>query len=231
MISRREINALTAALNKLSVKPATRRRRRARQNVNPQIPAGFSSTPNPAPTRRRRGRGRNPQSNTLGVEGKVRLKRSEILASVSAKGNAAQAIALLPTSTVLTFLNGLSKSFDRILWHSAKVCWKPAVGTTTNGTIAFGVDWNVSTTTPTKTQVMSLTPVVSVPVWQSTDRSPLVLPGHKLMTRREYTIGEVASFDTSPASILVYLTGSEEKVTSYGDLWLEYDVTLSGTKS
>lgn len=233
MLTRRELNALTSLVSKLSVAPqqtASRNRRRRRPNAV-QTPGSTISVPSNAPSRRRR-RGKANNSNSIGNQGVIRLRRREILKTITASDDVSDAVVLAPTTTVMPLLKGISNSFERIVWHSCKIFWKSAVGTTRDGTIAIGIDWDSTSAKPDRGKVVSATPNVSLPVWQNTDLSPMVLPSSRLMTRREYIMSSSSAEDKSPASVLYALTvGKMDQAHTYGDIWIEYDVTLSGTRS
>lgn len=225
---------LNQMLRKMNVRqpPAQPRRRRRRQpQPGTTVPGAASVNPNPNPRRRRNRRARN--SGAISADGTIRIRRCELLADVSAKASVGGHLLLKPDASQLVFLNGLANSFDRIVWHSARVFWRSAVGTTTNGTMTFGPDWNNKTADDVKLSTVSAcTPLVTLPIWQSNDKQPLVLPSSKLMTRKEYSLAEADGFDSSPATILYFLTvDTSANTKAYGNLWVEYDVTLSGTKN
>lgn len=236
MLSRKEISTLRSLMSKLSVKPARApprpRRRAARQNAA-NVPAAFSSQQVVAP-RSRRNRRQQPVAQNSGG-GQITIKRCEILTTLSGKtGSLKGAIPLKPSANALAFLNTLSKSFERVKWHSARIYWRSSVGTTTNGTISYGVDWDSSTAEPaSKAAVVSCTPVTSVPLWQSTDKQSMSIPQARLMTRQYYSFeGSNDPVDTSPISIKYWADiPTTQQDQTYGDIWVEYHVTLVGTRS
>lgn len=167
---------------------------------------------------RRRGLGINP-------EGQVRVSRTELL--VELNGSTSKAIDMSLGN--FTWLKMLATAFDRVTWHSAELMWKPAVGTTTDGLVAYGVDWNSSPKSNwVRKDILALTPIADHPVWQTTECEPLVLPSQKLMSRKEYFIQSSNKTETQPGTILIACTGTDQAKV-HGELWIRYDVSLFGT--
>lgn len=161
-------------------------------------------------------------------DGSVRVRRRELLLQV--KLNTATSVDL--TLDKLPWLGKLANNFDRVRWHSAVLHWRPGVGTSTGGQILIGPDWDSNEASIKAENISSLTPVYESPVWQG---GTLVLPAKRLMTRTEYIIratsgsGSIALpvCDRSPCAVCVYVSASKDEPA--GHLWLQYDVTLSGT--
>lgn len=190
------------------------------------IPAGYSSMPNAANPRRRR---RNRASAT-GTSGEITVARCELLTPVKLKANSTDlngSVDLFPSANVLSWLHKLTVAFERISWLSAVVMYKPFAGTTKTGSVCIGADWNSVAATPTRTQVQAATPVVETPVWQS---SQMVLPGSRLMSRREYSLSSTDAYDKQPCKILISVTAETSNADLVlGEIWLQYRVKLSGT--
>lgn len=91
----------------------------------------------------------------------------------------------------------------------------------------MGVDWDsdASIKGDARSVIAGYTPCYESPVWQS---GQLQLPSNKLMTRKTYVIGtdKTDKFDTSPGTVVYYSSAPAGEV---GSLWIDYDVTLSGT--
>lgn len=233
---RNELAALErkmAALRVNDTAPAGRtarnRRRRQRRRERMRGNNGGVVAPaqqNPASGRSQGGR-RRQRRRGLGVnpEGNVRVHRTELLVEVKG-GNAKGTYDL--SLDKFSWLAQLSKAFDRCVWHSADLIWKPAVGTTTDGLIAYGVDWSGKVKANWgRKDVLSLTPIADHPVWQSTETCPLILPSVKLMSRKEYILSSDALEDKAPGVLVYACTGSDNK--TYGELWIRYDISLFGT--
>lgn len=127
----------------------------------------------------------------------------------------------------MAWLKKLTTAFERIRWHSARIMWRPAVGTNKDGRLLMAVDWDGKHENTTAQSVSALTPIADVPLWQATT---LNLPPSRLQTRKEYFIDSTAAterVDRSPASIAVYIGAATTGVV--GHLWITYDVSLFGT--
>lgn len=222
---RNETTQLVALMKKMLVGHATGQAPRRKKN-NSSVPAGIVLPVNASkPARRRR---RAPRSD-VGTSGSIRVRRCELFQTVTVdtKNNPAYgSVTIVPSSSVMTWLNGVSKSFDRIKWHKCRLYWKSAVGTMTDGLITFGVDFDSSATINSRASVTALTPVYDGPVWQT--GASINIPQNRLSTRNQYSITSSDKFDQTFGSLAYYCNGSDKK--SYGDIWIEYDVTLSGTR-
>lgn len=162
------------------------------------------------------------------ADGSCRVRRKECLFELHGVGGINSWNFLLRPSD-FPWLKKIAGAFSRVTWHSCKVSWRSAVGTQRDGLISYGADWDTNIGDAiTRATVLSLTPVMDHPVWQTTDTTPMVLPASKLMTRKEYLFQTKDLVDSAPASIMAWCTGSEAKV-SYGEIWIEYDLTLFGT--
>lgn len=160
-------------------------------------------------------------------DGTITLQRSEILCSIEIPANgtsAADCIKMLPSPSVLPWLYKISSSFDQIIWHQARVYYKPAVGTTFGGSLVIGVDWNPAATATTRATVQACSPVMEAAAWQPMQ---MVLPPARLQSRKFYFLTATAAQDAAPAALLYNLKCSTVKEQTFlGDLWLEYRVSL-----
>lgn len=137
-------------------------------------------------------------------------------------------IAIQPSS--FSLLKGIAKSFERTVWHSLTIFYKPAVATTFGGLIAYGIDWSSKVGTDAdRTKVCSLTPVLTHAAWMDSERAPLRVPKKLLQSRRFYINGADAD-DAGPGNIVVSIdiTASSADVV-VGELWCQYDVEMTGT--
>lgn len=210
-----------------------RRRRRARASLGS---SGMSNTTvianpvqNPNPRAQGRQRRRGASNSIMGGEGSIRVARKEFVMEI--KGQMVSYFELWPNR--LAWLKGIAGNFDRYRWISVDIEYKPAVGTTANGLIAFGPDWDggATETTYVREDVLAATPVCEVPVWQP---AKLALPASKLQTRKEYRLrvqknwDDVTQFDCFPCFLMVACTGTKD--TSVGELWVHYNVEMFGTR-
>lgn len=179
-----------------------------------------------------RPRGSNVSSQQQGM---VVVSRSEMLSTLSstqAVGTAFGQIDLFPTSSSMSWLAKLVVAFERIEWLSATLVYKPFVGTTTNGSICFGVDWNSSVSLSAdnaRAKVQASTPVFEAPIWQT---GKLPLPSSMLMSRRFYTLSSSTEKpDHQPGIVIWSMTNSPGNSEILGELWVDYRVRLSGTSA
>lgn len=225
---KQQIAALQRKYAKLTVSPsaastssgtATQRRRKRRGGGSASNAVRYIApvVRNPVPNQVRRKKGVVPQSGT------IRIKRKEFVTEVN-KNILPSGFPLHPES--FPWLKNLAKNFDRIVWHGCTIFYKPAVGTNTSGIFLMGIDWGSNKQqTTTNSFVASLTPVLEVPVWQL---SSLKLPTNKLMTRKAYELSSSNKDDND--RLPGYLVWAPiASTTTIGHVWVEYDVTLSGT--
>lgn len=247
---RNQLAALTREIALLEVAPvgAGRRRRRQRQrqrrraNGRPQpaianVPAGNSSVPQPIVMpgqRRRRRRGGQAASASVNNGGRILLSRDELLVVVSAqtKGNETiGSLVMAPSTDAMSFLNQLSKCYQRIRWIRCSVTWRPGVGTTTNGVITYGFAFNNQSVT-TRSKIAALTPVNDHPVWQTSQAGPLVVPTEMLMTRKWYALNSTATDFYDRGLGTFYYGVSHDTLTAAqtrGEFWVSYSVEMEGT--
>lgn len=162
-------------------------------------------------------------------DGELRIRKKELLESLSleeGKTEIVQSKEIVPDT--FPWLKGVATSFEKVKWHSMKMYWKPAVGTTEGGLVTMGVRWESGKVSDNRVTVAALTPSATGAVWEDGEKRPLVVPPARLMTRAWYIIGAKDS-DAGPGTLEVGVTGSPGKVL--GEVWVEYTVTLAGTKS
>lgn len=212
-----------------------RRARRGRTNGMENIPTGQPGMPSTTGPRRR-------PTRLTGGEGSLRVARDELLATVrtGSTGDAAGSVSVtipivpIPSSTdasAFPWLSGIAASYERIVWNSLSFSWRSAVGTTTDGLVCYGVNWESPTKAakPTRAEVTSLMPVKDHPLWKSTDESPLHCPKGYLQSRRHYVMRSTDLDDSSPGSFqLSVINGPSGK--DVGEVWISYDVTLLGPR-
>lgn len=221
-----DINQLRNLLAKVTIQPPKKRRKKRGQA---QPPTSIPGAMLPIVVSKRNGRRRKRGLNNFANSGEVTLSRTELLTSVDIptnKSEIANFVDLYPTKDTMSWLAKVGAAFDRIVWLRAKVIWKPCVGTTANGSIVFGVDWNSSTgKAPERPNVQALTPVCENAVWQA---AVVTLPQDRLMSRKNYMLNTTTKQDRQPGTFLYHAKGA---AGSIGDFWIEYTVKLSGTQS
>lgn len=229
----RRLESLALAPNPSRGKTARNRRRRQRQRANRS--AG-QSTPGTTgvTTGVSMGGGRRRRRGNVSVQaGEIVLARQELIRAVTIKSGASEVkdyIDLNPAQ--FTFLKSLYSSFERIKFLKLNVYYKSAVGTTQGGMVTYAIDWTVSASGKSRTDLSSYTPNMSHPVWE-TPRQPLTLPVSRLQSRQWYVNNSSADvIDTTPARLLVAANASAVSADLIvGELWVDYHVILSGTKA
>lgn len=224
--------AINKAMSSISVQAPSKRKRSRKPRKSPaNVPAAEGAVyQQPGPSVRRR---RPATSGCNPGQGEVRVGRRELLKAVNATDpgqSVLYTIQILPEN--LPWLKGLAKAFERYKWRSVSISWRPAVGTTTNGMVAYGCAWDVpSESPPDRDAVVSLTPVNDHPVWQSSEKTPLRPPVSRLQSRPWYNLGGSDAFDRAPFSVQFALSStSAAKSSLVGELWVTYDIVLMGTK-
>lgn len=189
----------------------------------------------PAPAKRKRNRkrkGPSPLSNTgISSDGRIVVTRCELLFEVTAdaaQGTTAFYYALSPAEKRMPWLSKLAKNFSQIVWRSARLEYRPAVGTMKDGSLVIGIDWNPVASAPDKAKVQSMSPNFQVPVWQ---KKEMTIPSQRLMSRKYYSTESTAQLvDRVPCEVLGYLscTADDKNKQYFGDIWIHYSVILQG---
>lgn len=177
----------------------------------------------------KRQKNRNSVMATPSSSGSITIKRSEMIKSVTtdASGNVGY-ISLLIHPDSFAFLKNLSKSFEMVRWNSVSIRYVTALGSTEGGLISIGFKPNPEATGYNRVQVMAMTPSLSC-VCHSNSRR-LVVPKDKLQPVKWFYLKAGAQEDKEPGSFGI-VVDSSKKSTTIGELWVDYDVTLSGTTS
>lgn len=193
------------------------KRGNGRVNGGNNIPAGYSTNV--------------PRSTSLGgsQQGVIIVSRTELAVSIdvaAAAGEASKAIKLAPSRNCLPWLSRLAGSFDEIIWHSARVFYKPAVGTNFAGSLVIGMDWNAKATDASREKAQSCSPAMESAAWQPIS---MVLPSNRLQSRKFYNLSADDAIDQAPGAILYNLKcDTSDKQRFVGDIWIDYKVSLLG---
>lgn len=244
------VQSLVERMANMQVAPRRRRARRRgnRQNGGGNIP-GAESGPTllvPSPgrrRRRRRGGGGNPAP-SIGNGGQLSLTRTELFAQVTmgtdVNAPVLGAVAIAPlTDTskpgVFPFLRNLCKVYSRLRWDFMRIDWRPAVGTTTNGIITYGVrlmQTKAIEVPKSRIDVSALSPVCDHSVWKT---SELPIARDLLQTRTWYalqdTLTDVDFVDVAPGGLWYGLQASSIPAGGLvGEFWVTYTVTMDGSR-
>lgn len=230
----------------VSAPTSSKRRRRRRRRARARAAQGIQNVPSGQPGMPSTTGPRRLPTRMVGSEGGLRVSRDELFASlgVDDSGSMSTTLPINPFNTgaveVFPWLEGIARSYERIVWNRLEFSWRSAVGTTSDGIICYGVNWESPahetdpTKGPTRADVTSLFPVKDHPVWQSTDNSPLVLPVSMLQSRKHYIMRSIDLDDACPGSFQVNIQGAppgtSTKRKTIGEIWVRYDVTLLGPR-
>lgn len=242
------VQSLVERMANVSVTPKKRRRRRrggAQQSTVVNIPGAEGGNPNlmvfgGGRARRRR----RANIGNIGNGGRIVLTRCELYSQATVKGNSTSLYGDVPiypstaNANIFPFLQNLSNVYTRLKWERMEFEWRPAVGTTTNGIITYGVrlmDDNANPPT-SRIAISALSPVNDHPVWQS---SNMIVPSELLQSRKWYAIARSGTgvvnpdrVDLGPGSLQYGLTvDSSTADRMYGEFWINYTVTLDGCRA
>jgi hypothetical protein len=132
-----------------------------------------------------------------------------------------------PGASGLGFLDALAAAFERYQLLELTVEWKPSCGTTRDGAIVIGIDWDPSDTGSSMAYVQSLEPRIRVPVWQG---KQLPLPKGRLMSRRFLLNSASATTAKNPdyAAFKISAGVTQGTATAVGEVWVRYRIAMHG---
>jgi hypothetical protein len=150
--------------------------------------------------------------------------------SVSADATRTDKVYFTAGRSGAKFLDSFSALFERYTVSNLVVHYRTSVGTAKDGSIVVGCDWDINQTAQTTfADVSVLNPNRRVAVWQDFD---LPIPSHKLMTRKYYRTAKTADPASEENTCLVlYWSVRGSAATTYGDLWVSYDVLFEGPRT
>lgn len=244
------VQSLVERMANVAVAPKRRKRRRrgrGAQSTVVNIPGAEGGNPNlmafgGGRSRRRKANG---PAFDIGNGGRVTLSRCELYSQATVLKNTSSLLAEVPifppaaqTANVFPFLQNLARVYTRLRWEKMVFEWRPAVGTTTNGIITYGVRLMDDATAPptSRIQISALSPVNDHPVWQSSD---MVVPTELLQSRKWYAIQRTGTgatnpdlVDLAPGSLQFGLSvdnSADDRM--FGEFWICYRVTLDGCRA
>lgn len=174
----------------------------------------------------RKNRARKRRANAAGL-GTMRLRDRELLGTVTAEG----AFVYSPSSreglTGPPVLVSIQKMFSRIKFHSLKAWWVGSAGTTVGGSVILTWDkGGLLKSNSSRSQVAASQPNTIYSAWENGSNKPLML-GQQFLKGSVgdgwYEIKAADFGDALPAQLCVHNQGKGS-----GDLWIEYDVSLTG---
>lgn len=228
---KREIQQLLARVNQLSVAPKPRKRRKRRGNQGPAnlLAASAAVTNNGGRSgRRRRKRGVGSQ---IAQSGDVTLERCEMLTALKLGSGKSTLVGSEPLALAkFGFLASMGKAFERVRWMQCHIWYKPAVGTNFGGLVTLGVDWNLGKGPTDRKGIVALTPNHTLACYADSEKSPMVLPSDRLMSRQWYDTSKDDA-DGAPGTLCWAVDSTAPSAeTTVGEVWVRYRVVLSGTQ-
>lgn len=163
-------------------------------------------------------------------EGTIRFSRHELVSELKAdaQGVINTVLPIVPTSMPL--LKKLAGAFERSRWLRLSVYYVSATGTMKQGSVQYGIDWDYTAKTSgnSASKVVAYTPSWSGPIWQARGNR-VNCPRSRLQGRSWYLHNSSADdVDKGPGQIVVYAAGLEANMT-IGNLWVQYEILMSGT--
>jgi len=135
---------------------------------------------------------------------------------------------LWPGQSGIPRLDAFASIFELYRLASLRVEYRAAVGTTVNGMVHIGIDFDANDTPTTTAGVAGLNPVMSIPVWKDSQMSVPVDRANKAMWL--YT-GINPTGVTHPdlgKALACVIANSASQVI--GEVWLNYEVEFSSPK-
>lgn len=193
------------------------------------MPRANTAAPPPGPSASQRRKPKRKPTGSVNVNnaGLLSFGRSELFMTITGEsdGSFSKSAPLHPSS--LSVLKSLSQSFEQISWDAVRFEYKPGVGTTVGGMLAFGFEWG-PTPRNTKNDVMGLTPSVSCAVHKS---ASITVPAARLRARLWYSIDAGALEDKQPGQLSVAMDkNADTRQKTVGEIWLHYKIRAQGTK-
>lgn len=153
----------------------------------------------------------------LNVSGKERLG--------TVAGSGVSSVLYQPGVTGAARLDAFAGLYDLYRTRKVRLIYKPGVGSTINGFIYMGVDFNPTDGPKEVDEVAALNPVVSGTVWQS---HQLSVPADRLNKGRwMYTSSATEAPSLSASGVFAIATTAAD---TPGEWWLEYDVEFASPK-
>jgi hypothetical protein len=164
---------------------------------------------------------RNSAFSARGVNDDIRLVKREKFGDVSGGLNS---FKLTPGSSGLLVLDKISELFDTWKLNGATIEFKSTVGSTTNGQVTMGIDYNTTTPVNSTEQVGHLTSALEDNVYKDL-RIPIQVAKaqkQRLMSTANSTVGEFAK-----SAFSAWVAAPEgTDIALFGSVWLVYDITL-----
>lgn len=179
-----------------------------------------------------------------GAMGECILSHTELLTTLSSTTDTKGAgLVMCPgfigggKNTSPSLLNGIAQSFERYRFTKVNIQYRPSTGTTSNGDVSVGVDWNCRVATAvTDAIATSYYPNFSGALY---DRNWLEIPKGRIMSRLWLGTSKSAptndqAYDVAPFALVWFLNtpgATAAKPIVAGKLWISYDIVFDGPRA
>lgn len=198
------------------------------KKLETQMAALMSRLPKAQPPKQRPKRKRRKRAGPGLALGELRLSKMELVSSVGVKANVpSNKGALKLVASELPFLKTICNSFERLQFLKVRVVYKPLCGTVRDGGVTMGIDWNFDAPADTRAKIACYTPTQSGPVFKEFS---MTLPPGRLASRRYY-MTSATGFDGGPGIVCWAIDAASKEDFVFGEIWVAYEVILSGTRS
>lgn len=170
------------------------------------------------------------------------LRREEMLLDVTLSANTSDSNgSVVLALTNFPWLRTVAGSFERYKWKRLNIHWRAAGGFNKGGLIAIGMDWSSQMssayTKPNlnanseRQKVLSLTPHMSLPISATSINKMLGLPTRMLNSRNWYDATKTD--DEGAVGTLRYAAKCDADTVArfIGEVWVDYEVVLQGTRA
>jgi len=140
--------------------------------------------------------------------------------------NLTNAVSIWPGFSGMPRLDAFAALYDMYRVNKCVVKYRTATGTTVNGAILMGVDYDLNDLPTTLQELQATTPRVRVPVWEN---ATINLPVDRLNRKRWMMCksggGDVENAENAAATVLASAPTTND---DYGEVWVDYDITFAG---
>lgn len=223
----RDVQSLTDKMKSLHISAQPKRKRRGAGISKTQVasqPAIAGGKPL-GTSRKRKGKANSPANS-------LTLTRRELLISLNVTNDGLGVSAFVPIIPAnMNFLKKFSM-FDRVRWNKLEFFYKPCVGSTTDGSVSYGVKWAFDAQAKkNRGDISQLTPNASHAIWFDGEARPMRCPLQKLRTRMWYDPGDTSDNVEQGPGVFYVSADAPDKKKGFliGEIWVDYSVTLMGT--
>lgn len=176
------------------------------------------------------------------AEGEMVLRREEMLVDVTLPANKTDSTGSVVLALAnFPWLKTVAGSFERYKWKRLNIHWRAAGGFNKGGLIAVGMDWSNQlssaytreslTSASERQKVLSLTPHMSLPISSTSINKTLGLPTKMLNSRNWYDAAKTDDEGAVGAIRYSAKCDSDSVERFIGEIWVDYEVVLQGTRA